>query len=178
MRRYAFPNSPFLHFKYPSLWVLSHFSVENLSMSVAVSCESHLGSYRGLELSCVGFPPGTKVYCCCYDGCDYRTIRPGHLRRHERTHTKEKPYCCKYCSYQASRSDHLRRHEKIHERSLSRRSRIAHQLDHCISTKPEPLSNQTTLSIADGGMSYESYLISSKCSAFIHAWFLSRCLEM
>ena len=122
-------------------------------MSVAVSCESHFESKKGMEVSFVGFPPGAKVYCCCFEGCHYRTIRPGHLRRHERTRTKEKPYCCKFCSYQASRSDHLRRHEKIHERSLSKRSQIVHKLDRCISTKPELLPNQTTISIADGGMS-------------------------
>lgn len=66
---------------------------------------------------------GGKLYHCPYDGCNYTTIRAGHLRRHERIHTNEKPYCCKYCSYQASRSDHLKRHEQIHERSFSRKIR-------------------------------------------------------
>lgn len=104
----------------------------------------------------IGFPQTTRVYYCCFEGCNYQTIRPGHLRRHERTHTKEKPYCCKYCSYQASRSDHLRRHEKIHERSASKRSalRKRQQCLHLNREKPEPSSeSQPTLSLADGGIS-------------------------
>ena len=40
------------------------------------------------------------------------------MKRHERTHTKEKPYKCTMCSYTASRSDHLRRHMKIHSKTI------------------------------------------------------------
>lgn len=40
------------------------------------------------------------------------------MKRHERTHTKEKPYKCTMCSYTASRSDHLRRHLKIHYKNI------------------------------------------------------------
>ena len=57
-------------------------------------------------------------YCCKHPGCGYKTTRSGHMKRHERTHTKEKPYKCTMCSYTASRSDHLRRHLKIHLKTI------------------------------------------------------------
>ena len=57
-------------------------------------------------------------YCCKHPGCNYKTTRSGHMKRHERTHTKEKPYKCTMCSYTASRSDHLRRHMKIHSKTI------------------------------------------------------------
>ena len=58
------------------------------------------------------------MYHCPYPGCNYETNRSAHLKRHERTHTKERPYKCQFCDYCASRSDHLRRHYKVHGKAL------------------------------------------------------------
>lgn len=58
------------------------------------------------------------IYHCPYPGCNYETNRSAHLKRHERTHTKERPYKCQFCDYCASRSDHLRRHYKVHGKAL------------------------------------------------------------
>ncbi|PVH81139.1 hypothetical protein DL98DRAFT_348813, partial [Cadophora sp. DSE1049] len=44
--------------------------------------------------------------------CSREFARSEHLSRHERTHTKEKPYQCLVCCRTFSRSDLLRRHEK------------------------------------------------------------------
>ncbi|KAK8807176.1 hypothetical protein WA158_003935 [Blastocystis sp. Blastoise] len=76
-----------------------------------------------------------KVYCCKYAGCNYKTIRPGHIRRHERIHTKEKPFKCQYCDYCASRSDHLKRHMKVHQKYIAYEERAK-----CV---PVPIIQQT-----------------------------------
>ena len=49
------------------------------------------------------------------------------MKRHERTHTKEKPYKCELCSYTAARSDHLRRHVKIHYKNISASRPLIHE---------------------------------------------------
>ncbi|EEU41518.1 uncharacterized protein NECHADRAFT_9981, partial [Fusarium vanettenii 77-13-4] len=43
--------------------------------------------------------------------CSREFGRAEHLVRHERTHTKEKPYGCDLCTQAFSRRDLLRRHE-------------------------------------------------------------------
>ncbi|UKZ69624.1 uncharacterized protein TrAtP1_010630 [Trichoderma atroviride] len=49
-------------------------------------------------------------HACPYCGRNFK--RPEHLRRHCRTHTKEKPFVCS-CGAAFTRTDLLRRHEKI-----------------------------------------------------------------
>ncbi|KAK2477109.1 hypothetical protein H9L39_12333 [Fusarium oxysporum f. sp. albedinis] len=96
--------------------------------------------------------PATTLHRCRH--CLREFARAEHLVRHERTHTKEKPYACHHCSDAFSRRDLLRRHEiKVHGISdrLRRRRRSGNSPD-VISTVPRvnPLSQSIESLLADG----------------------------
>ncbi|KAJ5586892.1 uncharacterized protein N7459_002657 [Penicillium hispanicum] len=50
------------------------------------------------------------------DICDRRFKKTEHFKRHERSHTKERPYECQVCHKRFSRSDVLSRHAKGHNK--------------------------------------------------------------
>lgn len=54
----------------------------------------------------------TGVRYCSWPGCDYSSASAGHLVRHVRVHTNEKPYKCTWagCTYAAKQSCHLDQH--------------------------------------------------------------------
>ncbi|NXM68535.1 ZN398 protein, partial [Serilophus lunatus] len=67
----------------------------------------------GLSSTTVARPPNPKwrcPYCKKVLSCSVS------LRRHLRTHLRERPYCCGACNKCFTRRTHLLRHEKIHER--------------------------------------------------------------
>ncbi|NWV25385.1 ZN783 protein, partial [Origma solitaria] len=71
---------------------------------------------EGLSSSGIARPPDSRVkcpYCKKFLSCSMS------LRRHLRTHVRDRPHCCSACNKCFTRRTHLLRHEKIHERALA-----------------------------------------------------------
>lgn len=68
-----------------------------------------------LELTAYGTTPSGKPRLFVCQVCTRAFARLEHLRRHERSHTKEKPFSCGVCQRRFSRRDLLLRHaQKLH----------------------------------------------------------------
>ncbi|KAF2360783.1 Zinc finger C2H2-type [Trinorchestia longiramus] len=57
---------------------------------------------------------GEKPYICRWKGCGWKFARSDELTRHYRKHTGDRPFQCRLCDRSFSRSDHLSLHMKRH----------------------------------------------------------------
>ncbi|KAF2143394.1 uncharacterized protein K452DRAFT_215001, partial [Aplosporella prunicola CBS 121167] len=58
----------------------------------------------------------TKKQRCRFEGCVKTFARPEHLKRHENTHSKERPFPCVVpcCRRRFSRNDNRKAHYETH----------------------------------------------------------------
>jgi len=70
-----------------------------------------------------------KMYACSYANCDRAFKRLEHRRRHERSHTQERPYQCDIdgCRRFFSRRDNLKQHKLTHYKPGGRNSRATQE---------------------------------------------------
>ena len=51
--------------------------------------------------------------------CHYASSQTGDLRRHLKTHSREKPIICNWCNYASSKAGNLRTHLKMYSEETS-----------------------------------------------------------
>jgi len=61
-----------------------------------------------------------KPHVCSVGDCESRFKRPEHLRRHEKTHTGERPFPCAVCGRKFGRNDNLQTHMRTHMKMTGR----------------------------------------------------------
>ncbi|PYH41409.1 FTFMHR domain-containing protein [Aspergillus saccharolyticus JOP 1030-1] len=80
--------------------------------------------------------------------CDRQFKKTEHFKRHERSHTKEKPYQCKVCLKRFSRSDVLSRHAKGHKTTRPETTNESKNIQ--TATPPTQPPNDRTPLVANG----------------------------
>ncbi|GIY50578.1 hypothetical protein CDAR_379091 [Caerostris darwini] len=108
--------------------VKEEFNLRRCLIFVSRQCPSHLGFNMFPKHSSFTtfFPftngqqkhrrrtgPGCRFLC---QSCDYATNLKGDFKRHELTHTGEKPHVCSICNKRFSLKGNLQTHLSLHER--------------------------------------------------------------
>ncbi|WVQ83978.1 hypothetical protein IAT38_006123 [Cryptococcus sp. DSM 104549] len=100
----------------------------------------------------------SRVYTCPHHSCKRRFKRLEHMRRHEMTHTNERPFHCWICPKTFNRHDNLLQHTTIHGRlpGLGRVSKeVRAKTPPANTTQLPPLSPGSPV-IAGSGGGFES----------------------
>lgn len=101
----------------------------SLDSGSAGSSPGHRKKRIPKELTAHGTTPSGKPRLFVCNTCTRAFARLEHLRRHERSHTKEKPFTCSVCQRKFSRRDLLLRHaQKLHAGCADAVSRLRRKL--------------------------------------------------
>ncbi|KAJ5246207.1 hypothetical protein N7468_001190 [Penicillium chermesinum] len=106
-------------------------------------------------------PSSGHVQC---EICNNTFRRPEHLKRHVRSHTKEKPFRCNHCGRYFSRTDTLHRHELSHHSSDTDGRDRPHRITvktfracfGCATARPKSRDTQTVPAIFTGNTTEQS----------------------
>ncbi|KKK12250.1 hypothetical protein ARAM_002700 [Aspergillus rambellii] len=99
--------------------------------------------------------------------CDRRFKKTEHFKRHERSHTKEKPYECSVCHKRFSRSDVLSRHAKGHttNHAISPRAALPSSSLDFLAAPPPPADPRVT-----GPQPFQGTLFDPEPSDLVQFW--------
>ncbi|EJD08590.1 uncharacterized protein FOMMEDRAFT_73501 [Fomitiporia mediterranea MF3/22] len=87
--------------------------------------DSHLQAHMRTHM-----PDSSRSFACQFDGCEKKFWTPQHLKRHEETHSGEKPFKCSElgCSQSFSKHNQLRSHiSSVHCQSGTKNFRCEHE---------------------------------------------------
>lgn len=102
---------------------------DSLDSESAPASPGHRKKRIPKELTAHGTTPSGKPRLFVCNTCTRAFARLEHLRRHERSHTKEKPFTCSVCQRKFSRRDLLLRHaQKLHAGCAEAVSRLRRKL--------------------------------------------------
>lgn len=87
---------------------------------------------------------GEKPFICKWEECGRRFSRSDELSRHKRTHTGEKKFQCSICERRFMRSDHLSKHVKRHAKDKNGPQRVQ-IATHALITNNNSVLGQTTI---------------------------------
>lgn len=98
----------------------TRYTMDSAHLNAPPTAPQHNGEHNSIapvpdHMTCNGTTPSGRPRLFACEVCKRAFARSEHLKRHERSHTKEKPFVCGVCQRRFSRRDLLLRHaQKLH----------------------------------------------------------------